>query len=228
MNGARMASARQHGGPARPAPRTAPGRPGRAAWQSYPVTSAQPADPAANRRRRTCASCICRGPYSAPWPTVTWPPQTRSAPCRCRRTSPARTGPGRGGCGVSKSSRTRPARPGSPGSSGMSSSRWPSAGPGYHGPPDRSGMVEIGYAVDPAYRGAAMPGPRWRPCWPARGPRAAGADGAGEHQPRQHRLFAIWPRSMALPKSASSGMKKTAWRSSTRWTPSRYRSSRSS
>ena len=23
---------------------------------------------------------------------------------------------------------------------------------GYHGPPDRSGMVEIGYAVDPAYR----------------------------------------------------------------------------
>jgi RimJ/RimL family protein N-acetyltransferase len=23
---------------------------------------------------------------------------------------------------------------------------------GYHGPPDRSGMVEIGYAVDPVYR----------------------------------------------------------------------------
>lgn len=23
---------------------------------------------------------------------------------------------------------------------------------GYHGPPDQSGMVEIGYAVDPAYR----------------------------------------------------------------------------
>jgi RimJ/RimL family protein N-acetyltransferase len=37
---------------------------------------------------------------------------------------------------------------------------------GYHGPPDPSGMVEIGYAVDPAYRrrgDAATPGPHWRP-----------------------------------------------------------------
>ncbi len=24
---------------------------------------------------------------------------------------------------------------------------------GFHGPPDRTGMVEVGYAVDPAYRG---------------------------------------------------------------------------
>jgi hypothetical protein len=36
---------------------------------------------------------------------------------------------------------------------------------GYHGPPDLSGMVEIGYAVDPRRTGgAATRGPRWRLC----------------------------------------------------------------
>ena len=34
---------------------------------------------------------------------------------------------------------------------------------GFHAAPDADGMVEVGYAVDPAYRGGATPAPRWRP-----------------------------------------------------------------
>ena len=35
---------------------------------------------------------------------------------------------------------------------------------GFHGPPDRTGMVEVGYAVDPAYRRQGTPGQRLRCC----------------------------------------------------------------
>ena len=35
---------------------------------------------------------------------------------------------------------------------------------GYHGPPDQSGTVEIGYKVDPAYRRPGYARAAWRPC----------------------------------------------------------------
>jgi ribosomal-protein-alanine N-acetyltransferase len=35
---------------------------------------------------------------------------------------------------------------------------------GFHGPPDADGMVEVGYAVDPAFRRRAMPARPWSHC----------------------------------------------------------------
>jgi hypothetical protein len=61
---------------------------------------------------------------------MTWdeqidPVRTRSVRCPCRRTSPALSGEGCGGCVAGRSRRTRPAGPGSLGSSGTSSAGSP-------------------------------------------------------------------------------------------------------
>jgi RimJ/RimL family protein N-acetyltransferase len=52
---------------------------------------------------------------------------------------------------VSRCTKTLPVLPGSRASSGTSSSKLLGRA-GYHGPPDRDGMVEIGYAVGPVHR----------------------------------------------------------------------------
>ena len=136
-------------------PRLAAGPP---AWQSYPVTSVQPADPAKQRRNRTiridvriraaaeglvfralgddgdlaAASLVSPVSLSAYFTTPEWTGTWRM------RSEQVEQDPASAAwvTGVIWDEQQQVAV----------------GRAGYHGPPDQSGMVEIGYAVDPAYR----------------------------------------------------------------------------
>ena len=56
-------------------------------------------------------------------------------------------------------SRPRPTCRGSPACSGTSDEQRPVGKAGFHAAPDPDGLVEVGYAVDPAYRRRATPAP---------------------------------------------------------------------